>query len=192
MKRVADAPPHKDNSMNSKKMALAGALMATMTIAAAAHAVIVATTGDVIQLVPAGIALGQAQSNTDIIAFQETQCGPLGVNLNTDQGVLPANTPVECHILHADPVNMAVTLQGRIRFATPIVGIISASADLDASDVPCARAGVNYPAAGAEPYRGLDTQTPLDGYVLLSATELAVRMDVPSYSDQIRVLTACD
>jgi hypothetical protein len=172
-----------------RRIVAAGAFAAFVALAGIAHATIVATSGDVVLAVPADVRLGQTQSDLRIVAFQERGCFQLPNALATDQGGLAAGTWVQPHFLHADPVTNAV-LQGRVRFANNILGVISSSAGLDASAV-CQRPGTTYPAAGAEPNRGLDAATPLDDYMLLSPTELQVRMDIPSFSDQMRVLTSC-
>jgi hypothetical protein len=92
-----------------------------------------------------------------------------------------------------DPVNSAV-LDGKARFDADIIGVISSSASLDDSDVPCGLSTVLYPAPGVEPFRGLEAFQANDRYQVIQAGRaIHVQMDVPpnSYSDQLRVITCC-
>lgn len=55
------------------------------------------------------------------------------------------------------------------------------------------RPGANYPAAGTELYRGLELFQPADYYQISPAGFVSeICVDIPCYSDQVRVLTACD
>ncbi len=173
-----------------KKLFVAGVSLATtMAVAFAAHAVILATAGDVVVFLPPDVRLNQTESDTDIMAFQERPCFQLPADLDTDQGTVNQGTWVKSYFLHADPVTTA-TLQGRIRFSDPIIGVISTTQGLYDSAI-CQRPGVVYPVDPDEAFWGLDAQTPLDDYNLLAPNELAVRMDIPSWTDNIRVLTSC-
>jgi hypothetical protein len=160
--------------------------------ATSAVAAIVTVAPAVVQFVPANVRLNQTESDVRLIAFNERQCFALPFDLSTDQGVIPKNTKMSSHFVHGDPVT-SLLLDGRVRFDNIIIGVISTSALLDASDASCGRAGVTYPALGAELNRGLEA-IQADDYTIIDAGRgIAVRMEIPvgSFTDQIRVLTCC-
>ena len=170
---------------------------ATLVLAAGATSVfatIVAVFPAVVEFVPADVRLNQTESDVQIIAFNEVQCDkPVKApGLSTDQGVIPTGTKVKSHLVHMDPVT-GVVLQGKVRFDTRIIGVISNSADLYDSDY-LGRPGVVYPVAGVEQLRGLESTQPNDDYQIIQQGHgIRVRMDVPpfSFSDQVRVITCC-
>jgi hypothetical protein len=169
--------------------AAAAGIAMTGTVATAA---IVAFVPAVLQIAPPpDVRLNQLQSDTRIFAFNERQCFPLPAKVYTDEGSISAGTWVSCHLLHSDPVNPPILLSGAVRFSAPILGVISSSALLDASDGVCGWPVTTYPAPGAEAFRGLEPLQPNDQYAVVAPTDLQVRMDVPAYSDQIRVITEC-
>jgi hypothetical protein len=162
--------------------------------ATSATAAIVATGLSAIQIAPpASVALGQLQSNLDMFAFNERQCFWLNFNLPTDQGFIPAFTKMSSHMLHVDAVTNTV-LDGRVRFDNVILGVISTTAGLDASDAACGAPGTAYP-TGMEPNRGLEPGQ-ADAYqIIAGGFAIQARMDLPpflSFTDQIRVLTRCE
>jgi hypothetical protein len=153
---------------------------------------IVAVGGDAVLLTPNDVTQDQNESDTDMLAFDENQCITLTEDLVTDQGIIPEGTQVSCHMMRVDPVNGA-TLQGTAIFDAPILGVISDSALLDASDDPCGLAGTTYPAAGAEPFRGIES-TQADAYrPVAGGCGLQFRSEVPalSFQDEVRVVTRC-
>ena len=158
--------------------------------ATSATAAIIAVVPSVVLFVPLNVSLNQTQSNTQIAAFDEKQCIVLAADLQTDQGVIPKNTRISSHFLHTDPVSVSL-LSGRAQFDSDIIGVISTSAKLDASDVPCGRAGVIYPVPGTELNRGLEAFQPNDQYTIISSRVIQIQTDVPSFSDQVRVITCC-
>jgi hypothetical protein len=173
------------------KVAVATAALAVT--ATSATAAIVATAAAFVQIAPpASVELNQQQSNAVLFAFDERQCFSLNFNLQTDQGSIPAHTKMSSHFLHGDPFSQLL-LDGRVLFDGPIIGVISTTAGLDASDVPCGAAGTIYP-TGAEINRGLEP-TQADAYqIIAGGFGIQARMEVPalSFSDQIRVLTRCE
>ena len=83
-------------------------------------------------------------------------------------------------------------LDGKARFDAHIIDVISSSTGLDASDPVCKRNVVAYPAAGTEPNRGLEAFQLNDRYQIIdSGFGIEMQMDVPSFSDQLRVITRC-
>ena len=163
--------------------------------AGTASAAIVATGLDAVQFVPADVRLNQTESDVRIIAFNERQqpCVVLPYDLPVDNGVIPKGTKLKSHFNHADP-KTALLLDGRVRYDTQIVGVISTSAGLDATDALFGRPGVVYPAPGAEPNRGLEPGVQADQYqIIAGGFAIQYRLEVPldSFSDQIRVLNCC-
>jgi hypothetical protein len=177
---------------------LAAGVLAVAAGATSATAAIVAVVPDVVQFVPMNVRLNQTESDVRLIAFNEQgnagQCVRFNHEIHTDQGVIPPNTPLKSHFVHGDPVT-ALLLTGGVRFDSRIIGVISTSAGLDATDAALGRPGVIYPVPGAELNRGLEPPPQADDYqIVLGGFGLRVTMDVPvdSFSDQIRVLTCCD
>jgi hypothetical protein len=170
------------------------ALAATAVAAAAspALATIVAVLPAVTLFAASDVTLNQTQSDTDIVAFDERQCVLLQKDLRTDEGVIPAGARVSCHFFHFDPVNNGQIRDGKARFSSDVVGVISGSALLDASDGVCGLPGVTYPGPGAEPLRGFEPFQPNDRYQIIDAGRgIHLQTDVPSFSDQLRVVTRC-
>jgi hypothetical protein len=161
--------------------------------ATSAAAAIVATAPAFVQVVaPPSVAPGALSSNVNLFAFNERQCFPLPVTVATDTGNIPKGTLVSSHFLHGDAVT-TLLLDGRVLFDGPILGVISSSAGLDASDATCGLPGTVYP-TGFGP-RGLDVGQP-DAYAIIAGGfGIAARMNVPpppaSFLDQIRVITRC-
>ena len=175
-------------------MLLVAAVTAVLAMGAGSVlAAIIAVTPDVVLFTPADVRLNQTQSNVQIDGFDEQQCIQLGAPLQTDQGFIPAQSWVSCHFFHMDPVTSAV-LDGKARFDGDILGVISSSALLDASEPTCQIPNVTYPVAGAEVNRGLEAFQPNDRYQIIDAGRgIHIEMDVPffSFTDQIRVITCC-
>jgi hypothetical protein len=172
---------------------VAAAIAALGIGASSSLATIVAVAPDVVLFTPTDVTLNQTESDVQIIAFDENQCVLVtGNGLETDQGIIPAGTKVSSHFVHMDPVNGGPVLDGKVRFDTDIIAVISSSALLDDSDVPYGLSTVLYPAPGVEPYRGLEAFQANDRYQIIQAGRaIHVQMDVPSYSDQLRVITCC-
>ena len=152
-----------------------------------ALASIVAVGGDAVELTLNNVCEGQNENDTHIPAFDENQCITLTNDLVTDQGVIPAGTEVSCHIARFDPANPPITLEGGIRFDAPILGVISTSADLNASDDPC---GLDTTTYCQEAFRGLEP-TQADAYQRAGECGLKVRMEVTEHQDQVRIITEC-
>jgi len=188
--RIAPRP----TSRSSRTWQVAAAIAGFAMMATSVPAAIVATAPAVDQIAPpASVVLGALESNLRIFAFNERQCFPLPIDLDTDQGHLTAGTKVSCHLLHMDPVQPPLVLTGKARFNAQILGVISDSADLDASDGACKWQNTVYPPAGTEPLRGLEPTQPNDQYnIILGGLGIQVRMDVQTSSDQVRVITRCD
>jgi hypothetical protein len=152
-----------------------------------ALASIVGVGGDAVELTLDNVCQDQNESDTEIRAFDENQCITLKNDLVTDQGVIPAGTAVSCHIARSDPDSPPTTLQGGMLFDAPILGVISSSAGLNASDDPC---GLDTTTYCQEAFRGLEAGQ-ADAYQLVSDCGLKVRMEVTEFQDQARIITEC-
>lgn len=156
-----------------------------------AGANIVGTTGDILQTAPpASVVLGATTSNTVLFAFNEnpTACVTLAADLLTDGGVIFAGTRIKSHFFHSDFDSPGAPLGGRVRFDADILGVISTTMRLDRSDALSATA-TTYP-TGLEPDRGLEA-VPTDAYTVVAPRVIELQMDVTTFSDQVRVVTAC-
>jgi hypothetical protein len=174
---------------------VAAATVGMALAATSATAAIVATAPAFIQILPPmSVELGQRPSDVELVAFDERQCFWLDHKVTTDHGVIPAFTRMSSHFLHGDPYT-TLNLDGKVRFDNVIIGVISTTAGLDATDVDCGAAGTTYP-TGTEPNRGLEASQ-ADAYqIIAGGFAIEARMQIPppplSFSDQIRVLTRCD
>ena len=177
------------------------AIVATAALAlgaSSAAAAIIAVLPAIVYSVPASVVLDQTESDTQLIAFDERQCFRLDDDLTTDDGVIPKHTRMSSHFIHGDRV-VGLLLSGRVKFDDVIIGVISTSAQLDATDEDCGRPGVDYPAfpsppgaLGAESHRGLESGG-ADAYQISpGGRSIEVTFQVPEWSDQIRVFTRCD
>jgi hypothetical protein len=190
-------PSHHHSSIhsNARPVLLAAAtLMALSAFEPGADAAITGVVPDVVVSAPSNVAVDQTESDTDIIAFDERQCFKLSANLVTDTNYIPATeyNIVSSHLLHVDPANGGSVLTGKARFDGLIIGVISSSALLDDSDVECGASGVTYPPYGIETYRGLESFQARDRYrIIQGGYGIQVEMDVPAFSDQVRVITCC-
>ena len=150
---------------------------------------------DIVINQPPDVSLNQTESDTEIKGFDEQQCITLSFDLKTDQGRIQEGIPLSCHFFHADPVT-STNLLGRASFDGKIIGVISTSDGLYESDpvTVCGLANVIYPPLphSNEPNRGLENFQPNDYYnVSGNRHKIEISVDVPSFSDQVRVITEC-
>jgi hypothetical protein len=165
-------------------------LIGAGAVTSLAHIIMVG--GDAVLLTPDDVRQDQNESDTDMLAFDEKQCITLKDDLETDQGTIPAGTSVSCHMMRVDPANGGVVLQGTAIFDAPIIGVISDSELLDESDDPCGLDDTTYPDPGDEEFRGLEDFQPNDQYrPVQQGCGLQLRSDVPSFQDEVRVITEC-
>jgi hypothetical protein len=183
--------------MPRKVLFVLGVLAVALAVGAtAAPAAITGTSGAVVQIAPPPSVLdGALQSDTQIMAFDEQQCVTLASDLQLDVtpggggGTIPAGTTVSSQFLHFDPTGGSlVTLTGSITTDAAIIGAITTSGNLDASD-SLGAPGTAYPTGDAsrdlEPVQG-DT-------VSISGNQLTATTTVNDqfHFDQIRVITHC-
>jgi hypothetical protein len=172
---------------------LAAATLGVAVAATSAAAAIVGTAPVFVQVLPApvSVAPGGLLSDLNLFSFNERQCFPVpGGGVATDSGVIPAGTLVSSHFLHGQPVTNLL-LSGQVLFNGPILGVISTSAGLDATDAAFGAPGTIYPTGQA--FRGLEAGQ-ADAYAIVAGGfGINARMEVPpaSFLDQIRVITRC-
>lgn len=178
-------------------------IMVTVDAAKSCGAAFYGVSGN-IQVIPPPVSVvpNVTESNTDILVFQEqadltlSADIPLDVHMPstyanskwTTPGVVPAGTRVNVYFLHFDPTS-TVQKTGSITLPNPIIGTISSTANLEATDGPLGTSGVAYPAAGTAPDRQIELSTN-DAYTL-SADRHTVSIDVntSTSADQIRIVT---
>ena len=120
----------------------------------------------------------------NLFAFNENQnitlTGPLSVDIGS--GSVPTGTIVASHYVFFDP-GPTQTMIGSVNFDSDILGVMTSTANLAASDF-LANTGVNYlnPAA-----RGLEAG---DIVTISGPRQVSVNLSASSPGDYIRVLTA--
>jgi hypothetical protein len=191
--RTVHPQPDRGRAPGRSRWKLAAATLGVALAATSAGATIFGTAPAFVQILPApaSVALNGIESDLNLMAFNERQCFQApGGGIATDQGVIPAGTWVSCHFLHGDPVT-TLMLNGQVVFSGPILGVISSSAGLDATDpvAMCGVPGTVYPTALAQ--RGLEAA---DAYAIVAGGfGINATMNVPAnaFLDQIRVITRC-
>lgn len=150
---------------------------------------------------PAAVSEGLTENDNGIRGMDENLQCFTGAFPAVDAGNQPTpnQTYVECHLLHFDPATDPLTRTGRFKFDNEIMALVYSSGNLDAWDGMCDEMiGMGYPAAGAEPYRGLEpTATPADDIRLGSNAagrwnRLEFTAEVSGNVDHVRVITCCD
>ncbi len=187
------------------------AVIAVLALTLGAHsrslAAILSTDPDgaVVQVPPpASVLVGDQESDTDIIAFNEQQSVllgmPLAVNISSPglydessaltPGVIDAGAVVDSHFLHFDPTSIGpVQRQGSVTFTTPILGVIVLGPELSASDEVLGWPATMYPTdRNLWPHRGLEFDTQGD-WIQVDGNVLTVHLDATCCADQVRVIT---
>jgi len=179
-------------------VALAGAILAVF--AAAALAAITSTTGAVTQVSPPPSVGENAIANDfHIFAFDEHQCVTLASSLAVDitpgggAGTIPAGTGVSSQFLDFDPTGgPLVTLSGSVTTDTAVLGVITSSANLSASD-SLGAPGTTYPTVNAP--RGLEGPGPNpadgDSAAITGTNTVSVALKDQFHFDQVRVISSC-
>lgn len=193
--RTVHSQPDRGRAPGRARRRLAAAGLGVALVATSAAAAIVGTAPAFVQVLPApaSVAPGGLESDTNLFSFNERQCFQApGGGIPTDNGVIAAGTWVSCHFLHGDPLTNLL-LSGQVLFSGPILGVISSSAGLDATDplAMCGVPGTTYPTGQA--FRGLEAGQ-ADAYAIVAGGfGINARMEVPpnSFQDQIRVITRC-
>lgn len=117
-----------------------------------------------------------------LYAFNEDQNIAVGSEIEVDIGSnVPAGATVASHYVFFDPASVT-TLTGLVTFDAPIVGILTSTAFLNATDF-LANTAVTYQSPGL---RGLEA---IDQVSLVDAFTIAISWRAGSPGDYIRVLT---
>jgi hypothetical protein len=168
--------------------------------AASALAAITSTSGAVVKHTPpANVGENALSSDTQIVAFDEQQCVTLPSNLAVDitpgggAGVIPAGTKVSSQFLDFDPTGgPLVTLSGSVTTDASVLGVITSSGNLSASD-SLGAPGTAYPTGNT--IRGLEGPgpAPADGDTasISSSNTVTVALKDRFHFDQVRVISAC-
>lgn len=168
-----------------------GTASATVTSGAVTGGTALAAGGTFIKLTvplanPLGApnSVGQNNFNTpNLYAFDEDQNIVLGAPLVVDVGSSPlaAGATVASHYVFFDP-GPSLTVIGTVNFDAPVLGIITSTGTLIASDF-LANTGVNYLSPAA---RGLE---PGDSVTISGPNQISFRTTAADPGDYVRVLT---
>ncbi len=166
-----------------------------------ANAGIVAVAGPVLLGPPAGgsVELGAIESNFASRAFDERQSLVLtaGLELNItasgtsvatsfSPGLVPAGTTIHSHFLHTDPVeNTARIFEGTLTFDRPILGLITTTGRLNATDALLGLPGIAYESTNTG--RGLEGTDRLT--ISADRLRLEFRFSTSSSTDNVRIIT---
>lgn len=120
--------------------------------------------------------------NPNLYGFDEDQNILLAAILNVNIGTSPmAGETVASHYIFFDP-NLATTITGTVDFDSDVIGIITSTNLLSASDI-LANTGVNYLSPGLRGLEGGDN-------VMISGTQqISISWRASTPGDYIRVLT---
>jgi uncharacterized repeat protein (TIGR01451 family) len=172
-----------------------------------ADAAVVSTTGTIIQVAaPPNVSRDQAESPTNPIAFDELQgvtlASPLVVNYVVPgphtatilDGKLPTGTILDSHLVHNDPVKGTSKARrlGTVTFSDEIIGVITATSRLAASDFLGAP-GTVY--GGTTYARGFEGSVDIHGHnnsdrYSISPDRKTISLDFKTSAlDEIRILT---
>ena len=164
----------------------------------------ITTTNEAVQAtIPASLALGAFQSNTQFrVMFERaTELGSAlaidmmppalikscssGVNC-VPAGSISAGTSVESWMVHADPVSGTQTYLGKVTFSNRILGVILLTATLNATDSAVGNPGTTY--ATGQVDRGMEYSS--DGFTWDPVeNSLSFNLSTSTSLDNIRVIT---
>ncbi len=167
-------------------------LFATAALAMAAtasNASIVSYSASVMEIAqPASVTDLAPGSNTHILAFNERQRMTLAADLVTDSGTIMAGTKIDSHMVllnRDDTRTRNLTLAGSLVFSGNILGVISTTAGLLASDsLGAPSVYTSFPNRGLEAYN-------IDGYTV-AGSALDVIFKVTQPGDWIRVVSVAE
>ncbi|MBJ21826.1 MAG: hypothetical protein CL933_20655 [Deltaproteobacteria bacterium] len=183
-----------------------------LSIADGAQALITATGGAAVQIgAPANSRVGMLQSNTSIFVWEEKQ-NHLTVNVlpfNIDgtpgfydtaasvaatAGNLPANSPVDSHMIHFDQLGPGTTtLSGSVEFQHPITAVFVLCDPLDGSDTELGSPVTLYPnCIGTGDFRPVDWVSTGDTeQIIISPDRMKIDFTLRTSNvlDQLRVVT---
>ena len=147
-----------------------------------------ATTGDIAVIAPpASVVVGAMSDNALIYAFDEAHGVTLGAPVSADiGGTIPAGTAVDSHYIHFDPT-AATTRVATITFSRPILGVITSTGNLVATDSIVGLGTVAYGGtSGARGSQDGDTVTVSGSTVTLSLSA------VNRGRDDLRIITLAE
>ena len=131
-----------------KKTMTAALLGLALMAGSATQAAVVGVTGQVVKIAaPASVTNQTPGSNTTLLLFDEVQNFVLGAALTTSSGVIAAGTRISSHMLflnRADAALISLTLSGTVTFDGAILGLITTTAGLNATDAILGATGTTY------------------------------------------------
>ena len=131
-----------------KKNVTAALFGLALMAGSASHAAVIGLTGQVMQIAaPPSVTNQIPGSNTALMLFDEVQNLTLGAAITTSSGVIAAGTRVSSHMLflnRADAARISLTLSGTMTFDGAILGLITTTAGLAATDSILGAIGTSY------------------------------------------------
>jgi hypothetical protein len=168
---------------------------------------VIASTGGVqLDSPPLSLQLNAYQSDTVVRDLKERQSYILQAALDADVSAsglvttggqlsptsIPASTRINSHVIHFDPINVPDRKVVSMTYDTDILGVVTSSSKLDASDAALGLPWVSYPNGTSG--RGIDFTggaAEQDTLTLsLDKRTLTLSLGVSSGMDELRVITA--
>ena len=137
---------------------------------------------------PASVGNNDFDVRDTLFAFDERQDVTLGAALTVDlwptglSGTIPAGTVVDSHYVFIDPSGTQ-RIGGTVDFDWPVIGVMTATATLNASDAALAAAGTTYDNPGLRGLEGGDSVT------ISGTNQVTIDFSASSPGDYVRVVT---
>lgn len=171
--------------MGLKSILNAAVLGVSLLVSAQASAAVLSVTGDVTLIAaPGTVSNATPGNNTTMYAFDEIQNFLLGADLVTSSGTILAGTRVNSQmiLLNRESGRSSLELAGAVTFDSMILGLITTTAGLAATDAILGAAGTTYATFFA---RGLEGGETLG----IAGDTLSLVLRVTQPGDWLRVVT---
>lgn len=171
-----------------KKTMSAALLGLALILGSAAQAAVVGVTGQMVQIAaPANVTNASPGSNANILLFDEVQNLILGTALTTSSGIIAAGTRISSHMVFLnrdDAIRAGLTRAGTASFDGAILGLITTTAGLAATDAVLGAVGTTYDA-----FRNRGLEAGDIAATTFVGDTLTTRLRVGQPGDWMRVIT---
>lgn len=159
----------------------------TLMAGSAAQAAVVGVSGQVIQIAaPANVTNASPGSNTALMLFDEVQNFVLGAALTTSTGVIAAGTRISSHMLFLNRADekkrISLALSGAMTFDGAVLGLITTTAGLAATDAILGAMGTTYASFNNRGLEASDITT-------IAGNTLTASLSASQPGDWVRVIT---
>ena len=171
--------------MGLKSIVNAALLGAALVAGAQASAAVLSVAGDVTQIAtPGTVTNATPGSNTALITFDEIQNLILAADLAIDGGMIAAGTRVNSQmiLLNRESGRQSLRRSGSVTFDGLILGLITSTAGLAATDAILGAVGTTYTSFFARGLEGSDT-------LGIAGDTLSLALRVSQPGDWLRVVT---